>query len=46
MKRKSDIKIDRMIKLSDVLSTEVQEATQVIFLITLRFIDALVKHCC
>lgn len=46
MKRKSDIKIDRMIKLSDVLSTEVQEAIQVIFLLTLHFIDALTKHCC
>lgn len=46
MKRKSDIKIDRMIKLSAVLSTEVLEATQVIALLTLHFINLLIKHCC
>lgn len=37
---------DRMIKLSAVVSIEVQEAAQVIFLLPLHFINALIKHCC
>lgn len=43
MKSESGIKIDRMIKLSDVLSTEVHKATQVVFLLSLHFINAFVK---
>lgn len=38
------IKIDRMSKPSTVLSTEVQEATQVIFSLSLHFINASLKH--
>lgn len=46
MKRESGVKVDIMIKLRDILSTEIQEATLVLFLLTLHFINALIKHCC
>lgn len=38
-----DVKIGKMSKLTTVLSTEVQEATQIIFLLTLHFFNALIN---